>query len=119
MAKPDMMICIGPADLIHKNSQQAMKHIREAMSVLDRIYDQCEKDVAARDATLDAINEIDVARELLKPIVDAIVGRGPPPVMKPPRRTAAQRRTAEGLAWAFMDMTERDATDDTVRETLQ
>jgi hypothetical protein len=65
--REDMMVCF-PVNLLRRDLQAVMKQIREVAAVVDRLYDgHGQRPGPLRAGLLEAVNDLDVARELLGP----------------------------------------------------
>jgi hypothetical protein len=95
----DMMVAIGPAWLIRRDFHEAMKNLRDALKTLRRLQELPEgKNQVVGGSSLEVLNDVGVARELLEPILRALDGMSPPPPRqskRPSRRDG--RRTAQRL----------------------
>lgn len=86
LKRDDMMVCIGPAGHIRRDSHEAMTSLIDAVITLRVVLRATKRDAGTRarlhSKLAAAFNDIAIARELLEPIVEAIAGRGAPPPRK-------------------------------------
>jgi ABC-type transporter Mla subunit MlaD len=100
----DMMICFR-ADLLRQHLRDVMQQMREAASMLDRLYDShAQARGPLRDGLVEAINDLGVARELLQPYLEGAERCSPPSPPERKRLSKAQRRATEAIAEAMREI---------------
>jgi hypothetical protein len=99
----EMMVCIGPAERIRNDFRKAMAQIEFALKTLAP-----QKNRAMRCAR----NDIDVARELLLPILNAIDGKGPgPPRVPRPKLTPEDEKFFDALTKVVLERSRGEGSE--------